>query len=172
MTGLGGEQCTATSKRSGDRCKRLVVGGGVCVMHGGNAPQVRVRREARILAAEAAQEAPVTAADAADVMLAAMNDSHGLLQRLKANIASGQVQVSDLSALGDWIDRAARISKMVADAGIEERRMKLTEGQGQLIALAIRQILDALGLSPDQQQLVPVVVPRILRSIGEAEAGR
>lgn len=41
-------RCTATSKRSGERCKRPpVVGGSVCSMHGGAAPQVRKAAERR-----------------------------------------------------------------------------------------------------------------------------
>ncbi len=52
-------QCTATSKRSGERCKRRpVVDGTVCSMHGGKTPQLqkkitRLREErAAILAAQ------------------------------------------------------------------------------------------------------------------------
>jgi hypothetical protein len=52
-----GEQCSATSKRSGKRCRRRVVGGGPCIMHGGRAPQVNARREQRILLYEAEQKA-------------------------------------------------------------------------------------------------------------------
>lgn len=41
-------QCTATSKRSGERCKRRpVVDGTVCSMHGGKTPQVQKAIERR-----------------------------------------------------------------------------------------------------------------------------
>lgn len=166
------EQCTATSKSSGQRCQIRVVGGGPCRVHGGNAPQVRVKREARILAAEAARSAPVTAADAADVMTSAMNDAHSLLQRLKVNMANGRLEASDLSALGEWVDRAGRLAKLVADAGIEERRIKIAEGQGALIFEAIERILAALGLGEEHRRRLPEVAPPILRAIGEAEVVR
>lgn len=181
---LAGEQCTATAKGTGRRCARIVIGGGVCVMHGGNAPQVKAAREARIVAAEAALEAPRSAADAADVLTSAMNDSHSLLQRLKSNIADGRVTVADLTALGDWVDRAARISKLVVDAGIEERRTRVSEAQGQLLVVAIQQILDGmlqhlvlrLKDQPDAVKLVQqawpalpgIVVPPVLRSVSAA----
>jgi hypothetical protein len=43
-------QCTAHSKRTGDRCKRAaVIGCNVCVMHGAGAPQVRRAAALRIL---------------------------------------------------------------------------------------------------------------------------
>lgn len=36
-------RCTATSKQSGERCKRRPIPGGkVCVMHGGGIPQVKM----------------------------------------------------------------------------------------------------------------------------------
>lgn len=50
-------------------------------------------------------------------------------------------------------------------AGVEERRVRLAEQQGDLVATAIRRILDALHLTPEQQQLVPTVVPAQLRLI-------
>ena len=50
-------------------------------------------------------------------------------------------------------------------AGVEERRVRLAEQQGDLVATAIRRILDALNLTPEQQQLVPTVVPAQLRLI-------
>lgn len=50
-------------------------------------------------------------------------------------------------------------------AGIEERRVRLAEQQGALVAQAIRAILNDLGLTPEQQALVPNVVPRHLRAL-------
>ena len=43
-------QCTATSKHSGDRCKRTPIPGGtVCVTHGGSAPAVKIAAQRRLL---------------------------------------------------------------------------------------------------------------------------
>jgi hypothetical protein len=50
-------------------------------------------------------------------------------------------------------------------AGIEERRVKLAENQGAIIADVIRWNLAGLGLTPEQQLLVPDVLPRELRSL-------
>ena len=52
-------------------------------------------------------------------------------------------------------------------AGVEERRVRLAEQQGDLLALAIRQILEAFGLADDPR--VATIVPGVLREIG---AGR
>lgn len=50
-------------------------------------------------------------------------------------------------------------------AGIEERRVRLAEDQGALVAGLIRRILDRLDLSPAQQLLVGEVVPAELRAL-------
>jgi hypothetical protein len=50
-------------------------------------------------------------------------------------------------------------------AGIEERRVKLAESQGEQVAQAIRGILSDLRLSPEQLALVPDVVPKHLRAL-------
>jgi hypothetical protein len=44
-------KCTATSKQSGNRCRRAPIPGGtVCVMHGGSAPQVKLKAQERLAA--------------------------------------------------------------------------------------------------------------------------
>ncbi|WP_222829383.1 hypothetical protein [Xylanimonas cellulosilytica] len=55
-------------------------------------------------------------------------------------------------------------------AGVEERKVRLAEQQGDLVAMVIRRILDDLHLTVEQQQLVPDVVPRHLRAIAGGAA--
>ena len=62
-------------------------------------------------------------------------------------------------------DHLAKVSALALRAGIEERKVKLAESQGALVADVIRRVLDALGLTPEQQLLVPSVVPRELRAL-------
>lgn len=57
------------------------------------------------------------------------------------------------------------VTKAAIGAGIEERRVRLAEAQGALVASVIRGILADLSLSDDQQALVPQVVPRHLRAL-------
>lgn len=61
------------------------------------------------------------------------------------------------------------VCKTVAGLEIEDRRVRLAEQQGALLAGVIRAILSDLGLSPDQWAKVPEVVPRHLRSIGDSD---
>lgn len=55
-------------------------------------------------------------------------------------------------------------------AGIEERRVKLAEQQGAMLAGAVRGILHDLGLSEQQWALVPEIVPRHLRALSAPDA--
>ena len=62
-------------------------------------------------------------------------------------------------------DHLAKVCSLALRAGIEERKVKLAESQGLLVADVIRRILGALGLTPEQQSLVPEIVPRELRAL-------
>lgn len=55
-------------------------------------------------------------------------------------------------------------------AGVEERRVRLAESQGELVAQVIRAILADLGLTDAQQALVGEVVPRHLRLLAGGPA--
>jgi hypothetical protein len=57
------------------------------------------------------------------------------------------------------------VCKAAISAGIEERRVRLAEQQGEVIVGVIQAILGDLGLSPEQQAMVPEVVPRRLRAV-------
>jgi hypothetical protein len=50
-------------------------------------------------------------------------------------------------------------------AGIEERRVRLAESQGALVAHAIKAILADLNLTTEQQARVSEIVPRHLRAL-------
>ena len=57
---------------------------------------------------------------------------------------------------------------MLAKSGFEEARVELAQQQGQMVAMAVRRILDRLGLSAKQMKLVATVVPDELRQIATA----
>ncbi|UVY83805.1 hypothetical protein NLU66_16585 [Brachybacterium sp. NBEC-018] len=70
--------------------------------------------------------------------------------------------------LTDAQDRLAKYAAAALRAGVEERRVKLAEDQGALVAQAIRSILDQLDLTPAQVSRVPEVVPAQLRLLTAA----
>jgi len=70
-----------------------------------------------------------------------------------------------LTLLGEWHDRLVRICAEAIRAGIEERRVRLAEQQGALVADVIKAILAELGLTAEQQAKVATVVPIQLRRL-------
>ena len=63
----------------------------------------------------------------------------------------------------------AHFSKMALDAGVDERLVRVQESVGEALAGAVRSILDDLRLTKEQQDAVPDIVRRHLRSIGSGE---
>jgi hypothetical protein len=163
-------KCTARSKRTGKPCDQWVVGGGVCWHHNGANARVRANREARIVAlrAQLAGE-PWEPRPAYEVLESAMADADAVLGRIKAQLGEGHIDAATLDALHRWVELAAKISKTILDADLDERRVRLAERQAALLVEALRLIFDDLDLDDRQRALVPVVVPRRLREIGGGE---
>jgi hypothetical protein len=88
-----GQQCEATSKRSGRRCQRRVIAGKVCVIHGGKAPQTRQKAEQRIALWEVQQERAadtvVVRREPEELLLDALHDTNAVLTRIKADLHGG-----------------------------------------------------------------------------------
>lgn len=140
-------QCSAKSKRSGQRCKHLVIGGGPCHMHGGKAPQVAAGRAGRVAIWEAQQrQDPIQLRDPADALLAAATSADGLVQRLQQELDDDErLTPATLWALGEWLDRVGRLSKLTLDARIDERKVRLSEAQGAQMHRVIVGVLTELG---------------------------
>lgn len=51
------------------------------------------------------------------------------------------------SVYSEWTDRAAKYAKMALDAGMAERRVRLAEAEGELLAGVIQAILGDLSLN-------------------------
>lgn len=67
--------------------------------------------------------------------------------------------------LTDAQDRLAKYAAAALRAGVEERRVKLAEGQGAMVADVIKRILERLDLLEWQAELVPTIVPEELRAL-------
>lgn len=63
----------------------------------------------------------------------------------------------------------ASVCRDALAAGIAERQVRLAEQQGALLAGAVNRILDGLGLTKEQWERVPQVVPIVLRAITGGE---
>jgi hypothetical protein len=146
------EQCTAKAKGTGQRCQRRVIGGGVCIMHGGRAPQVAARRQARVLEGQARLRGEVVEPRSpAEALLAAAADADAMLQRLKRDLVAGALTPAAVMSFGEWIDRTARVTKTVLDAGIDERKTRIAESEGALLAGGLSWLLGVLQLDHDDR---------------------
>ncbi len=188
--GATGVQCHARAKATGERCRRAAIRGGtVCPVHGGRAPQVVAAAKRRREAAEVEEEVrgllaftsfegvrdPLEAlARLADESIAfkealgaRVNDLAGQI-RYKASGAGTEQLRAEVALYERALDRTARMLDALAKSGFEERRVRMSEQQGALVAEVLRRVFARLDLSEAQRALVPTVVPEELRAIGSA----
>lgn len=172
-------QCTATSKQTHDRCRQPASSGAtVCRFHGGASPQVR-RKAAERLADEAAVKAmrrfgePIDTSPT-EALLDTVRWTAGYVAWLREKVggaadddalAVGTDPSVWVRLLGDWSDKLVRVCAEAIRANIDERRVRLAEAQGALVADVIRTILGRLDLSPEQTATAGEVVPFELRRL-------
>lgn len=82
------------------------------------------------------------------------------------------IDTTEAAAVNVWIElwqkerkHLVDVSKAAISAGIEERRVKLAEQQGALLASVVKQILGDLDLTPEQAAKAPSVVASHFRSV-------
>jgi hypothetical protein len=177
------EQCRATSKTTGERCGRLVKPGElVCRWHGGRAPAVRAKAERRaelarveraarrVVAARPAMSLPEvyeellrTAAQAVewrDRMQEAVDHLSDL--RYKSVIGTEQIR-GEVTLLEKAMGQVTKVLELIARLDLDSRVQNLTAGQAALVVEVIKRILYGLNLTPEQEALTSIVVPRELR---------
>lgn len=196
--GLIHERCTAHNS-AGAPCRRHPnVGQRVCAFHGGNAPQAKAAAERRVREAAAAAATqtfglPQTI-DPHEALLAELHRTAGevaWLGQIVAALDADDVtwgRVRDKEGGDDrgttyearpnaWVQlwhqqrrHFLDVAKACVAAGIEERRVRLAEDSGRMLASVVRAVLDRLELTPAQLELVPVVVPEELRRVATTPA--
>lgn len=71
-----------------------------------------------------------------------------------------------------WLDvwqreraHLARVAKLCIDAGVSERQISLAEKQAEIMFGLINSAFTQLGLTKEQQQKVPQIMPALIRSM-------
>jgi hypothetical protein len=180
-------------RSDGEPCQRWAIKGAtVCPSHGGSIKRVRAAAARRLqreqlegdlgvllaeLEIQAADRHPV------DVLLAAVARCSAMAQVLGALVGGLTTTTGGPGALwgpnhlgdgaphvlttmyGQWLDRAARASKLAIEAGVEERRVRLAEQLSALVVDVLRGVLDDLDLSAEQRAAAAVAMPRRLQLI-------
>jgi hypothetical protein len=186
------KRCIRKATSTGDRCKRYrSPGTTVCVKHGAGAPQVR-RKAAERVKLEAAARAAATfglprevAPDQALLEEIARTAGHidwlgGIIEALdpKAVVCASEftgVNTTEQAAVNVWVELYQRerthlvaVCKAAISAGIEERRVKLAEQHGALLADVLRAVFadPELGMSDEQRRAAPDVIRRHLAVVG------
>lgn len=168
-------RCKAMARSTGEQCKRRpIIGGTVCVMHGGAAPAVRAAALRRKAEAEATallellwdpKAAPVTNP------VTALQELAGRLQH-SANVLGARLAGDDLdgpTALA-WV-RVLRELRQALE-GMERldlagKVLQLEQDKGRLVAVACNEGLEAIGATPEQRDLFVRVLMHRLRGGGE-----
>lgn len=186
---MDGRRCAATSKRTGSRCKRSpVVGGTVCTIHGGAAPQVKAAAERRararaleadahaVLAFEAVKPIGDPVLELAELAAEVRATVRALGQRVNAlqdpryvsPLGTEQTR-AELTLLGQYQDRLARMLTALGQFDLDERRVRLTEAQVAGVAHVMDRLLMFLALPPQRDAEARAEVGRLFRELAAAE---
>jgi hypothetical protein len=169
----------------------------VCAAHGGRAPQVAAKAEVRAEIAKFELEGHETV-DPGETLLMMISafrskaievgktnqkiiDRHGG-DLEKALTDSSYITTSDGSVVrvGDHVkalvdleirysDRVASWSALAIKAGLEERRVKLAERQGALLAMVFQHVMrnERLALTAEQREYLPKAIERAWEDLDE-----
>lgn len=152
-------------------------GHGRCKLHGGSSPGANTAAEREIAAVEARRFALPLNVDPSTALLDQVHALAGWVAWLEARVQhdgedsvvtlglNGEQASPYMTLLMDHRKQLAAVAAAAIRAGVEERRVKLAERQGDMLVGLIRAILDDLELTPGQRARVPDVVPRHLRSV-------
>lgn len=182
----GKTRCSATSRRTGEQCGQFVIPPAtVCRWHGGAAKQVKdvVNRKRAAVEAERLAIDFERDEDPAEVLLAELRSSRALAAYWEDKIARDESDVVSWIKTEDgdsypgglsveaqlWQterDRAIRVAQICLKLGLEERRVRLAERDGQEIAGMLGRVLRALGVFDDPR--APDIVRAELRRLEAA----
>lgn len=172
-----GTQCTARSKRSGERCKKLVVGGGVCRMHGGANPVVNAKRLERVAIAEVAARLPQReAVTGEEALVEELSRTATTVRELELFLAAegytdSRLQQRYLAERG----HLKQVAETVVRLDVTGRQQAMQGKQGALIVLLLRRLLTRVGIDPADPEVGAIVrdelatVNRIGQELSEAE---
>lgn len=168
-----GEQCTARSKQSQQRCKRLVVGGGVCVMHGGAAPQVKAARLQRVAIAQAARFNGPVPVSGSQALLDELARTNGQVRALEDTLGLEQYLPSQEHSLVQRFMAERGHLKQVAEAvvrlDVDGRLEHIAQQQGAQFVETVREITLAFGLNPADEDVRAVILAAIGRVVARHE---
>lgn len=110
-------------------------------------------------------EGLLVACDKAAVTVVALEYVTGLRGSFLGRNRFDEDVIHPLTALyGEWLDRWGRLQKLALDAGIDQQRLNLAEGNARTVLEAVSEGLNDAGLNPAQQEVVRGSIARRLRT--------
>lgn len=129
----------------------------MCRYHGGRAPQVAHARDVRIALAESR----ALFADRFDprewteALPAAAQVLDQVMRWLQEQVERAEYpSATDLDALMMAAEKTARLAKLVQDSNLDERRVKIGENQGRVIAAMLLRFLARIGRDDEQAKAI------------------
>lgn len=192
------DKCSAHN-RAGKPCgRRPLKGQKVCQLHGGKAPQSLRAGERRLELEKAQRKFGLPREIAPDqALLEEVHRTAGHVAYLQTKVQQldeaalvwGTTEIKDKTGGDDWghtqVEKAqpsiwyelyarerlhlTNVCKAALAAGVEERRVRLAEAQGQVLASVIQKILADLDLSPEQSRRAPQVASKHLRLVASGQ---
>lgn len=177
-------KCTAHN-RSGVACGRdPIPGGHVCNLHGGGTTlakdaaerTLRTREIEKNVDAILAHEGVEAIADpldelsklaaAASAMCNALGARVNYIKELTDMDDNGRETIkAEVILYERAMDRAARMLTALVNAGFMERQVQIQEHTADAVVSVLQRIFSRLALTPEQQELVPIIVPQELRAL-------
>jgi hypothetical protein len=165
-----GRRCSATARRTGERClKRPIIGGFVCASHGGSAGPVKAAARRRVVEANAAAVVAREGYAPMDSPVEALMDTAAEMVRLKDVLSDQVAQLTEVSltvrdrtgaenvaaVLGAYeraLERVGKILVSMVRLDIANRRVDIEQEKLTLIADAVRRAVwsDTAALEYDQ----------------------
>lgn len=176
------KKCRAHSSRTGEPCKLWAIRGGtVCNKHGGKAPHVKAAAHARHVDQEITKvlgwldinpiHDPLTALSELageivawkELAAARVAELTSLAQR---NYTSGSDEVrAEIQVFERAMDRAVTVLATIARLNIDERLVRISEQQADLVKKALMGALEDAGLPREQQREAAGHLARRLRLV-------
>lgn len=184
-----GENICGAKKNTGKICELPAgqytdhIGWGKCSFHGGNTPTLRTSA-ARYMGGEIIERMTNAYGLGGPVEI---SPQEALLQEVRRSAGhvgflQDRLNMFDLELGKKPLDEAkkellelyqkerlmlAKIAKAAVDAGIAQERVQLEREKGVKLVEVLREVFEGLGLTLDQQRLLPVLVPAALRKLTE-----
>lgn len=111
--------------------------------------------------------------DPVEALAALAGKAQHALDVLGARVTTGGLDDATGVAWSRTMRELRQMLEGLERLGLEDRRVKISESTGQLLASVVRSILEQLELSQEQQSLAATVVPAAFRQVaaGDVVAG-